>query len=429
MADVLVLGAGIAGISACYHAQQAGLEAVCFEAASHPGGLVSNFEVQGFRFDNAVHLSFSKSDYVNSLFMKTPHHVHTPSPYCFDQGLWLKHPVQNNLYPLPAEERVACIESFIKRPEGAVENYQQWLIQQYGEVIAERYPLRYTQKYWGLPAEQLSLNWIGDRMRRAELKEILQGALEQRQDNHYYASQMRYPKQGGYFEFIRPLTEAIQIRCNKKAVSVDPGNKIVTFSDGTTQSYKSLINTLPLPRLVEMLSCCPETIKDAARSLLWTRVDLVSVGLKQTQVPPYLWFYIYDQHQYAARAYSPSLKAPSNAPQGCSSLQFEIYSLSGTPSPDPQALIRNVKQSLQQMKIADETSIIFCHHKQLPFGNVIFDHGMEIRRDQILQYLKMVPIYSAGRFGCWDYFWSDQSFLSGRDALQNLLDDRKNSRY
>src|SRR5690606_19550581 len=107
-----------------------------------------------------------------------PHHVHTPNPYCFAQGLWLKHPVQNNLYPLPVEERVACIESFIQRPEGPTENYQQWLIQQYGDVIAQRYPLRYTEKYWGLPAELLSLSWIGDRMRRAELKEILQGALE-----------------------------------------------------------------------------------------------------------------------------------------------------------------------------------------------------------------------------------------------------------
>lgn len=420
MNEVLVLGAGIAGISACYHARQAGLAASCFEAKASAGGLVANFEIDGFRFDNAVHLSFSKDDYVNSLFLKTPYITHTPSPYCYDDGYWLKHPVQNNLYPLPVADKIACIESFVARPDGVATDYQQWLLQQYGVEIASRYPLRYTTKYWGLAASRLSVSWIGDRMRRAALTEILQGAFEPRQDQHYYASQMRYPKQGGYFAFIKDIAESIPIQTNKTATKIDVKNRAVHFSDGTVEHYQQLINTLPLPALCRLLVDCPEEVHQAGEALLWTRVDLISVGLSGVEVPKHLWFYIYDEEQYAARAYSPSLKSPNNAPDGCSSLQFEVYSLSTSPAPDPQMLIANVKQSLIDMKIATAEQVLFCHHKQLPFGNVVFDLGMEDRRDKILQYLQEQSILTAGRFGCWDYYWSDQSFLSGMKAAQQL---------
>lgn len=420
MNEVLILGAGIAGISACYHARQAGFEATCFEAQATAGGLVANFEIDGFRFDNAVHLSFSKDDYVNSLFLKTPYITHTPSPYCFDDSYWLKHPVQNNLYPLPVAHKIACIESFVARPDGEVNNYEQWLIQQYGVEIAQRYPLRYTEKYWGLPASALSISWIGDRMRRAALKEILQGAFEQRQDQHYYASQMRYPQSGGYFAFIKPMLDSLPVKTLKKAVSIDLVQKSVQFADGTIEKYRYLINTLPLPVLCQLIKDCPTEIQQAASSLLWTRVDLISVGFSGVTVPPYLWFYIYDETQRAARAYSPSMKSADNAPKGCSSLQFEIYSLSRSNAPDPEVLIANVKQSLSEMKIASPEQILFCHHKQLPFGNVVFDLGMEQRREKVLQYLQQQSILTAGRFGCWDYYWSDQSFLSGQQAVQTL---------
>ena len=51
----------------------------------------------------------------------------------------------------------------------------------------------------------------------------------------------------------------------------------------------------------------------------------ISVGLKTKNIPPYLWWYIYDEDILPARVYSPSLKSPDNVPEGCSSLQMEVY--------------------------------------------------------------------------------------------------------
>lgn len=417
---LIILGAGIAGISACYHANQKGFKAQCFEANDHVGGLVANFSINGFRFDNAVHLSFTKSDDVRAIFDNVEYVKHKPDAYCLDRNYWLKHPVQNNLYPLPLAEKVECIKSFVGRPSLEPRNYSEWLEHQYGIELANKYPKSYTKKYWGLDASELSTTWIGNRMRRAEIDEILQGALDKREDNHYYTNEMRYPKQGGYFEFIREIASQCNIHCDKKAINIDVTNKLVTFEDGVIEAYSELISSLPLSTICSIIDGCPVEVKEAADSLLWTTVDLISIGFDRAEIPPYLWFYIYDKENLAARAYSPSWKSTDNVPEGKSSLQFEIYNLSSKEKLNSEVLKNTIKQKLLAMSICTEDDILFVHHKHLPFGNVVFDHGMEERRQVVLDYLKSVGIKTCGRFGEWDYLWSDQSFLSGKSVTRTL---------
>lgn len=418
--DLVILGGGVSGISACYHAQKKNIDAICYEASKNIGGLIANFTIDNFRFDNAVHLSFTKDKYVRSLFDKSEYISHKPDAYCLDNGKWLKHPIQNNLFPLDVDEKISHIKSFIERPSTEPENYAEWLEHQYGYSLASKYPKKYTKKYWGLDAELLSTTWIGNRMRRAEIDEILQGALEERDDNHYYANEMRYPKKGGYFEFVRRIAETCNIECNKEANRIDPQNKIIYFSDGTKTQYTNLISSLPLPVLCSTIEGCPRKVMNAANSLLWTTVDLVSIGFDKGNIPPYLWFYIYDELNLAARAYSPSWKSPDNAPEGKSSLQFEVYNLSTSKRLNPELLIENIKNKLLNMGVCIDEDILFTHHKHLPFGNVVFDHGMEERRQVVLDYLASLNINTCGRFGEWDYLWSDQSLLSGKNAGENL---------
>ena len=369
--NIVVLGGGIAGISAAYHAKKMGFNATCYEALDRPGGLVSNFEVQGFRFDNAIHLSFTKNEYVKDIFNKTDFNSHKPDAFCYDQGLWLKHPIQNNLYSLPLKERIDCIESFIRRSNETPKNFKTWLYNQYGEYIANKYPIPYTKKYWGLDAQELSLSWIGERIRKTELREVLAGALEKKDENHYYADEMRYPKKGGYFNFVRDIASSIPLITNKKAVEINLKEKRVSFADGEAIKFDKLISSLPLPVICKLITNIPPAVATAASTLRWTTVDLVSIGFNKPNVSPYLWFYLYNEENIAARGYSPSWKSADNAPEGCSSLQFEIYNLSTKEKLSPDSLINNVKKNLLDMGICSNKDIIFFHHKHLPFGNVI----------------------------------------------------------
>lgn len=416
---VAILGAGVAGLGAAYKAAELGRRAVVFEARPTAGGLLDNFTIDGFRFDYAVHLSFATEELVRRIFDRTPFHTHPSDSYCFETDRWLKHPVQNNLFPLPAGDRVALIKSFLARPgELSGDDYESWLRHQYGDAIADRYPIRYTAKYWGTPAHELSTSWIGNRMRRAELDEILYGALSPETPNQYYTKEMRYPKVGGYKAFIQPLIDTADIRCGHRCVGIDAVRKELRFDNGAVVQYEQLVSTLPLPELAAIAKNLPEDVAQSAETLKATSIDLVSVGFKRPLVKD-LWFYIYDEDILASRAYSPSVKSPENAPPDCSSLQFEIYSRGVASRFDPEDLRRNTIAALEKMGIARPEDIAVLDHRHLRYGNVIFDQGMEAHRARVLDWCLASGVASCGRFGRWDYLWSNQSFLSGYHSLDS----------
>jgi len=95
--SAVILGAGIAGISAAYFCGKKEISYSLFEAAKRPCGLLDGFEVNGFQFDQAIHLSFATEKTVRNIFDQTPFVTHRPESWCWDQANWLKHPVHNNL--------------------------------------------------------------------------------------------------------------------------------------------------------------------------------------------------------------------------------------------------------------------------------------------------------------------------------------------
>jgi protoporphyrinogen oxidase len=420
--NLVILGAGIAGLSASYHARKKGIKTAVYEANERAGGLLDNFTIDGFRFDNAVHLSFATEPEVRAIFDTTPYFAHPAVSSCWDDSTWLKHPAQNNMYPLSADERTHLIAGLVERPDIVINNYRDWLIYQYGEPIANRWPLPYTEKYWTVPAEKLGTSWIGNRMRRANVREVLKGAFTPETPNHYYAAEMRYPKRGGYRAFIEPLMNDAEIHINHQVAEVFLERRMVRFTNGQMVKFEKLISTLPLPNLIKIIDMVPDDVRSAAETLFATSIDLISVGFRKVNVQPYLWFYIYDKDILAARAYSPSIKSADNAPENCSSLQFEIYSSTRKPQNySPAEMKANTFMALKKMGLVEKNDeIIFMHHKRLNWGNVVFDIGMEERRDLVQEWLKSIGIISAGRFGEWDYLWSNQAFISGMKAVEKI---------
>ncbi len=417
---LIIIGAGVAGIGAAFRAKSTGIDYLLLEKSDSVGGLLDNFSIDGFRFDNAVHLSFATEPEVRELFDRVPYFTHQPESWCFDDGLWLRHPIQNNLYGLDVASKVEIIEGFINRPlYGEPENYQQWLHTQYGYAFCKRFPERYTQKYWTVSAEELGVDWVGNRMAQVDLQKVLTGAMTEHTENAYYAKEMRYPEKGGYKAFIQPMIDEITIQTNSPVDRIDTNNRQVVVN-GISHSYKQLISTMPLPELIEKMDNVPEDIQELARSLYATQVDLVSIGFNCV-IETELWFYIYDDDILAARAYSPSVKSPDNVPEGKSSLQFEIYSSVMSPQiHSPQELQQNCIYAVEKLGIAEKKDILFTHHKKLPFGNVVFDQGMEERRDRVLEFVRSRNIEVAGRFGEWAYLWSNQSLLSGFAAVDAM---------
>ncbi|MBN2396149.1 MAG: FAD-dependent oxidoreductase [Candidatus Atribacteria bacterium] len=415
---IAILGGGISGISAGYHLSLKCIENTVFEKKLSWGGLCDNFTIgNGFRFDYFIHLSFTDSEYVKDLFKQSSEYIsHHPASNNYYRGHWLKHPAQNNLAPLSAEEKTKIILDFINKPEQLNPlNYRDWLLFQFGENFTANFPGKYTNKYWTVPAEELTTDWLGNRFSLPSLKALLKGAFEEQQENFYYAKEMRYPTKGGYKSFLTKMASQTNIKTNKEAVQIDLKAKRIDFADNTFIHYDQLISSLPLPELIKLIKNVPNSILEASDKLLCTSGQLVSLGFNRPDIPKNIWFYIYDEDILPARAYSPSLKSRNNAPEGKSSLQFETYfSKRKEAKLKGGALIEHVVEKGAKMGLFTSNDIEVSDYREVKYANVVFDFNRKENVGLIHNYLDKMGIKYIGRFGEWDYLWSDQSLLSGK---------------
>lgn len=420
MSNNVILGAGIAGISAAYHLKQKGENSVIFEKDNDWGGLCGFFEIDGFRFDRFVHFTFAKDEKIAELFAKSsPLYAHPPVSYNYWRGCWLKHPAQNNLAPLPIEEKVKIIDSFVNRPRkdvAEISDYAEWLRVQYGDYFAENFPFAYTRKYWGVEAKQLETKWVGNRLHVSPLPEVLRGAFAEQQENFYYTKFMNYPKKGGFRSIMNECRKGLDIRLNKKAVRIDTAAKQVEFTDGTAEKYDNLISSLPLPEIIKMISDVPENVQNAAKQLRWTCGYQVSLGFKRPDVAKYLWFYIYDEDVPPARVYSPNLKSPDNAPKGCSSLQAEVFFANDAKIADKDEVLRQTVSKLKEICQFKDSDVVVKDIRFEPYANIIFTPEIYESRKVVREWLQAQGIKTIGRFGEWDYLWSHQAFESGMEV-------------
>lgn len=424
MSKTIVLGSGIAGVSAGHHLKKAGIDTVIFEKDGDWGGLCGNFTINGFRFDRFIHFTFTNDEYVYNTFNNSSElYEHPAISNNYYKGYWLRHPAQNNLYSLPTDEKVKIITDFVNRPKmeiSEIKNYAEWLECQYGKYFAHNFPFAYTRKYWCKEASELETKWVGSRMHSPSLEEVLKGAMEPNDEIFYYTSVMRYPKVGGFRSILNDTRKDLDIRFNKEANKIDTNNKIVYFSDGTSEKYENLLSSVPLPALIKMLRNVPEKVQEAAKNLKYTGGYIVSLGFKRDDVAKDLWFYIYDEDILSARVYSPSRKSKDNVPEGCSSIQAEVFFANDEEILSKDAVLENTIEKLSKMYEFDRSEIFVQDIRFEKYGNIIFDHDIYENRQIVLDYLKTLDINPIGRFGKWEYFWTHQAFLDGKETAEGI---------
>lgn len=424
---IAVLGGGIAGISTAYHLNLHGIKNILYEQNGEWGGLCNNFTIgNGFLFDYFVHLSFTQNEYVKELFSKSaPYIKHYPESINYYKGIWLKHPAQNNLAPVSSDEKIKIILDFLKRPDiHKSKNYEEWLIAQFGEYFATNFPIKYTLKYWTTGAENLTTDWVGNRFSLPPIEDLLKGAFEEQKENFYYAKEMRYPEKGGYKSFLNYMAKDINIQLDKKATLIDIKRNKIDFFDGSSTYYEKLISSIPLPELINIIKDVPENVKTAASKLHVTSGQLVSLGFNRPDISPKIWFYIYDEDIEPARAFSPSIKSPNNVPQNKSSLQFETYYSKLRPKRmNGDNLIEHIINKGEIMKLWSGKDIEVSDYREVEYANVIFDFDRSKNLSLVKSYLDEQDIQTCGRFGDWEYYWSDQSLMSGKNIADKILNE------
>lgn len=422
---VVTLGAGPAGLGFSSHFNH---RTDIYEKEASWGGRCRSHLVDGFTFDEGPHSSFTGDDYIRKLFEKSvqgrlneifPQILNRYGPY------WLRHPVQTCLKGLPADFVIDCIVDFVKAGKtgaGSPDNYGQWLIEGFGEKFARAFPYAYTRKYWTVEPEQMTTEWIEQRIYRPRLPEMLRGALTGESGNTHYISSIRYPRQGGFQSFLKDLQEGARTHYGFELTELDVQKKKLTFKNGFERYYETLVSTMPLPDLVHCVRDCPPAIREAAGRLDCTSVVLVNLGIKRENLANCDWFYIYDGETLPCRVHFPSKYSDNNSPSGWGSIQAEVYYSRYRPLGMSQEnmLEKTVRDLTGMGVIARDDNITLAACMDIKYANVLYHRQHAASRQAVLDWLEKHRVYCIGRYGEWAYLWSDQSILNGKRLAERL---------
>ncbi len=435
--NVVIIGSGMAGFGAASRLHADGIRPVVYDRNNYYGGHTASFrDATGFLFDLGPHISFTKDARIQDLLASHVDQQYEALQVKLDnywRGLRLTHPVQLHLNGLPHELVVEIITDFVKvheAPEKPVANYEEWLIASYGRRFAELFPMQYTRKYHLTTAANMSTEWLGPRMYRPSLQELLRGALAPWKPEVHYITHFRYPKQGGFLSYLRPFPQVADIRLQHEAVSIDPKARGVRFSNGTAIAYDQLVSSIALPALLPMIAGAPADVVSAARRLACSTCVLVNVGVDRADLSEGQITYIYDEDICFTRLSFPHMLSATNAPPGCGSIQAEVYYSDKYRPLDtqPDVLIDRVIADLRRCgTLRDSDRVLYRGAKVVRYANVIFDLERAAALETVHGYLNDIGIHYCGRYGDWGYMWTDESFISGERAADSALSGRRPS--
>ncbi len=430
--DIVILGSGMAALGAAHHLRENGLSSRLFDKNAYPGGHTATYaHDDGFIFDDGPHISFTKDKRLQDLFAGNAGGAYeTIQAYVnnYYKGRWIKHPAQTNLYNLPAELKLRCLLDFIgaSGEDACAEpaNYLEWLIGAFGETFARNFPAVYGKRYHTVEAERMSTVWIGPRLYRPSLEEVLRGALMPETPDVHYVSHFRYPAHGGFITYLKPFIEKSDLALGHRVIAIDPRERTVSFANGRRTGYGHLISSIPLPELVPMVAGAPDAVREAAAKLACTTCVIVNIGVGRNDFSPATWSYFYDEDLTFTRLSFPHRMSPGTCPPGCGSVQAECY-FSDKYRPlarDPDSLVQPVIDDLVRVGLLrGPDEVIHASVILARYANVIFDLERETALPLVHEWLDAQGIVYAGRFGEWGYHWTDEAFRSGEDGARKVL--------
>ena len=196
----------------------------------------------------------------------------------------------------------------------------------FGKGFTQHFMYPYAQKFWGINPNELTTDWVNVRHPRPSLEDVLTGALTDQTKGFGVNAIFRYPKENGYGDIAIKLSQKLKDRIsyNKLAINIDTNSKTVYFKDGDIVKYENLYSTLPLTKILDLLTDVPPEISRAAQLLISNTFQLVFIGIDKPNITTKSWIYFSDNDIPFVRVSFPGNMSENCVPPGCSSILVEI---------------------------------------------------------------------------------------------------------
>lgn len=445
--QVVVIGAGPAGLSAAYELQKHGARSLILEAEKQIGGIAKTVEFEGFRFDLGGHRFFTKIPAIRELWdeiLGDRFMVRPRISRIFYRNKLFHYPLRpiSAMRQLGPATALAVAASYLwarlfpQRPEN---DFQTWVSNRFGRRLYEMFFETYTEKVWGAPCTEISADWAAQRIRDLSLWRVLTEPFRRRgnRQSHSLIQQFNYPPRGPqemWDEFARRLTAGGQtIITGQRVTTLEVRDHQVrrvvaetTSGDRQTHEAEGVISTMPLSALVMALDPPPPANVLAAAHDLRYRAYLTVCLIVEAEAPfDDNWIYIHTPDVRMGRLQNFTNWSPQMVPKpGTTSLGLEYFAWQNDDlwtSSDNEIIALGLKE-LDRLKLMPTDAVRRGYVIRSPNAYPVYDPGYRERIAVVRDYLSTIGnLQTCGRAGLHRYNNMDHSMLTGALAARNLF--------
>jgi protoporphyrinogen oxidase len=427
--QIIIVGGGLAGLTAGRTLQEAGREYLILETLDRPGGLCRTEVVDGFTFDHTGHLLHLKEGVSRDLIMDLIGDSlvqHTRKASVFVKGVLVDYPIQAHFGNLPAPFAGQCLEELLEAARHEVSgdmSFDEWARKKFGPTLAGLFMIPYNAKLNVHPLNEMEISWTSWAVPVPTARELGNIARGLDPPAYGYNATFFYPAEGGIEILPRTLARGQEqfIHTGSKVERVNTAERTVTLENGDMISYGFLINTMPLPDFVRITDGLHSSVKTAAGKFRHSSVLGVCLGLDAPVHTKDHWIYFPDRALPFYRVGFPPNFSDQVVPAGCGSLYAEV-AWSGGQLPDADQAAEAVMNTLRAIGIIDaSTGVLARTDFIMPCAYVFHDRFRAAHLGSILGYLRGMGILSAGRYGAWEYSAMQDAVQWGLDAAREIL--------
>jgi len=449
MKKVVILGGGLAGLSAAWKLAEAGILVEVIEKEDYVGGMSATIKKKGFLFDFGGHRFITKRQDIIKEIQKLIGKDFRPGIRQTQYLLWgkrLNYPLElgdlvRKVSPIVSFKCLAdyvwtSIKGrFVKLPE---DNFETWVTKRFGKHLYNIFFGQYTAKIWGMPPARLSRDWAAQRISILSLGDAIKQLIVKPKDDPRTYTKKYYYCEYGIGQIADKMTERIKksggivhlksepVKINLKNGNVD-SVVINSFTGLQTIKCDYLINTIPVTDTIRMLETkVPDSVLSSVKKLKYRAIVFIFLALDQERasdndalyVPESKYFFFrIEQYKFWSMKMVPSQDKTSLCLEvGCFK-DDEVWNMS-----DEELFDNGLTGILEAKLVIDENVIMGYFVRRLDYVYPVFEIGYEKHAKKVRDYVDSIPNFiSYGRQGYFQYIHMHHVIAKGFQAADHII--------
>ncbi|MDD5435932.1 MAG: FAD-dependent oxidoreductase [Candidatus Omnitrophica bacterium] len=461
---VVVLGAGVSGLTAGHELARKGFDVVVIEKSDYIGGLAATFSYKNHLIDYGPH---NFHTHIPEVFQFVKEDLGVPlkgmsitASKLFFMGKFVNYPlkIHDAIRNLNWRVSMRCFFDYVltrvklKFTRGKNEgSFEEWVKGRYGKYVYDLYFGPYVKKVWGLPGTDLDVTVARKRIPEPSLLYLIVRSLtgfkfgpKHSEDPERVTS--HYPPKGiGVIsdrlrDGIVKSGGRVELSCKIGSIEApaDRGaERVVHYTSGgvgKTLKCDYLVSTIPLDSLYELLSAPgKEGIEKDVRELPYRSLILLYMFMKMEKLFDAPWIYFNERDNpdlifnrlYEVGNFSPEM---IHDKKGVLCLEVTCYENDETWKKANEDLFNICISYLEKNKFLDRSQVQEVLTKHIGVAYPIFKKGYMPHLSKTLGYLTdELGILCIGRQGLFSYANVDHCIDMGLKAGRIL--DGKPLRY